>query len=113
MTTRQSNSTTFSVVGAVVWIDHKTEHVGAMKKPRTRFRIRIDAETPHAQDVTFEVYGATVEGLRRYNVGDLVEVFFNIRENAVTYPDGKTTRYTNLKAWRIQHPEAKAGTPRA
>lgn len=104
------NSTTFSVVGAIVWKDHRTETVGNAKKPRTRFRLRLDGETPYAQDVTFEVYGATVDGLRRYNVGDLVRVSFNIRENAVTYPDGRTTRYTNLKAWRIEHPDTTPGT---
>lgn len=109
MATRSSNSTTFELTAPIVWIDSRTEAVGASNKPRTRFRVRIDSQTPYSQDVTFEVFGATVDALRRYAVGDLVRVSFNIREHVVNYPDGTATRYTNLKAWRIEYPEPKPG----
>jgi hypothetical protein len=61
------------------------------------------AENPmYPQLVKFEASQDRCEMLDKINVGDQVEVTFNLRGREWTAPDGEKKYFTTLDAWRVE-----------
>ncbi len=72
------------------------------------------ADNPmYPQYVKFELIQDRVTLVDSVEVGDKVEVTFNLRGRQWNNPQGETKYFTTLDAWRVQKVEAQAGVPAA
>ncbi len=84
---------TLSVKGVVVVINDTQEFSKGFKKKT--FVIKTEGDYP--QSVIFEAIKDKIEILDGIKVGDIVEVYFNIRGN-----EHKENYYINLQSWKIE-----------
>lgn len=83
----------YEIKGTVKLLDEtQTFSSGFSKK---EFVVTTDDKYP--QDVKFEATKEKIEQVDRLNVGDLVNVSFNIRGN-----EYKGRYYVNLQAWKVE-----------
>lgn len=72
------------------------------------------ADNPmYPQYVKFELIQDRVTLVDAYEVGDKIEITFNLRGRQWTSPQGETKYFNTLDAWRIQKIEAENGAPAA
>jgi hypothetical protein len=86
------------------------------KFKKREFILTTDGTTPYPQHVSFQCTQDKCELLEQHNVGDEVEVHFNLRGREWNGPNG--IKYFNtLEAWRIvmlqDAPAATTSTPPA
>lgn len=97
-----SETNTYS--GRVIHVG-ETKTVGE-KGFRKRLLVVTDESEKYAQEVPFEFTQDNVDKLDRVNVGDTVEVSYNIRGNA-----HKGAWYVNLNGWRLDVQSSGNATP--
>ena len=68
-----------------------------------------DSETMYPQDIIFQSCQDKCSMLDGYNVGDNVEVSFNLRGREWTSPQGEVKYFNTLDAWRIEKSGGIAG----
>jgi len=61
-----------------------------------------DASGQYPQTILFQAIQDRCEMLDNFKVGDMVEVFFNIRGREWTNPEGEVKVFNSLDAWKIQ-----------
>lgn len=67
----------------------------------------------YPQHIKFQVTQDRCDMLDRYQVGQEVTVFFNLRGRPFTNREGQEVFFTNLEAWRIQAGAPSSTTPDA
>lgn len=87
-----TNINTLSIYGEILYIGN--EIVGD-NYTKNDFLVNIPSQYPY--EVYFICFGATVEALKRCNVGDLVKVFFSISSK-----EHKGKYYSEIKAYKIE-----------
>jgi len=75
---------------------------------RKRTFVIVDDTGKYENYYQFEVTKDKCDGLDEFNVGEYVDVWFNIRCN-----EYKERYYTNLPAWLVKHQEGKQTLPEA
>lgn len=65
-----------------------------------------DNDTMYPQDISLQLIQDKVSILDNYNVGDLVEVSFNLNGREWTSPKGEVKYFNTLNAWRIERAES-------
>jgi hypothetical protein len=66
------------------------------------------ADNPmYPQFVLFQLVQDRVELISGYNVGDMVDVSFNLRGRQWTSPEGQVKYFNSLEAWRINPAQAQ------
>ncbi|MFI5204603.1 MAG: DUF3127 domain-containing protein [Flavobacteriales bacterium] len=71
-------------------------------KFRKREFVVMETGSPYPQEVIFQLVQEKVDLLEGYQVGDEIEVSFNLRGRAWTSPkDGITKYFNSLDAWKI------------
>ena len=82
------------------------------EKFRKREFVVMETGSPYPQEIIFQLVQEKVELLEGYNVGDEVEVSFNLRGRAWTNPrDGVTKYFNSLDAWKISRVGATTSQP--
>ncbi|MGV6860660.1 MAG: DUF3127 domain-containing protein [Putridiphycobacter sp.] len=76
---------------------------------RKREFVVTDASGQYPQTIQFQSVQDRCDMLDQFKVGDMVEVFFNLRGREWTNPEGVTRVFNSLDAWKIQ--PLNAGTP--
>ncbi len=72
------------------------------------------ADNPmYPQYVKFELIQDRVTLVDSMEVGDKIEVTFNLRGRQWVSPQGETKYFTTLDAWRVQKIDSQAGVPAA
>lgn len=65
----------------------------------------------YPQYVKFESIQDRTELVDQFNVGDMIEVSFNLKGREWTNPEGKKVYFTTLDAWRVQKAGQAADAP--
>ncbi len=61
-----------------------------------------DASGQYPQTILFQSVQDRCDMLNNFKVGDMVEVFFNLRGREWTNPQGEVKVFNSLDAWKIQ-----------
>ncbi len=77
---------------------------------RQSFVVEYTENILYPQYVTFELTQDRVELINKFNVGDKIEVTFNLKGREWTSPEGVVKYFNTLEAWRIQKPDSTAAT---
>ncbi len=80
-----------------------------------------DESSQYPQDILFQSVQDKCTLLDAYNVGDVVQVSFNLRGREWTSPQGEVKYFNTMEAWRIEgsqtasaaNPAPAASTPNA
>lgn len=78
------------------------ETVQMSEKFSKRDLVITDDSSMYPQDIAFQLAQDKCPLLDTFNVGDRVEVSFNIRGKAWQSPHGETKYFNTLDAWRIE-----------
>jgi len=68
---------------------------------------------PYPQHVKFQLVQDKTPVLDPFEVGDILQVSFDLRGREYTSPKGEVSYFTNLNAWRIQKANQEPNTPQA
>ena len=85
------------------------ETVQVSEKFAKREFVINDASSMYPQDIAFQSVQDKCSMLDGYNVGDTVEVSFNLRGREWTSPKGEVKYFNTLDAWRIEKSEGSVG----
>ena len=77
---------------------------------RQSFVVEYTENILYPQYVTFELTQDRVELINKFNVGDKIEVTFNLKGREWTSPELVKKYFNTLEAWRVQKAES-APTP--
>ena len=64
----------------------------------------------YPQYVTLQLVQDRCDNIDKFNVGDKIEVTFNLKGREWTSPEGVVKYFNTLEAWRIQKPDSTAAT---
>jgi hypothetical protein len=70
-----------------------------------------DESSQYPQDILFQSVQDKCSLLDTYNVGDVVQVSFNLRGREWTSPQGEVKYFNTMEAWRIEGGQAQASAP--
>ena len=70
-----------------------------------------DESSQYPQDILFQSVQDKCSLLDTYNVGDVVQVSFNLRGREWTSPQGEVKYFNTMEAWRIEGGQASAPAP--
>mgnify|MGYP006353738895 FL=1 len=73
---------------------------------RQSFVVEYTENILYPQYVTFELTQDRVELINKFNVGDKIEVTFNLKGREWTSPELVKKYFNTLEAWRIQKAES-------
>lgn len=82
---------------------------------KREFVVEFSENPMYPQFILFQLVQDRVELIGGYNVGDMIDVSFNLRGRQWNSPSGETKFFNSLEAWRINpaqaqtSPEAQAG----
>jgi single-stranded DNA-binding protein len=92
----------------------ETQQVTATFRKR-EFVVEFSENPMYPQFILFQLVQDRVELISGYNMGDMIDVSFNLRGRQWNSPSGETRFFNSLEAWRINpaqaqvNPEAQAG----
>ncbi len=66
---------------------------------------------PYPQHVKFQLVQDKTPVLDPFEVGDILQVSFDLRGREYTSPKGEISYFTNLNAWRVQKADQTPDTP--
>lgn len=73
--------------------------------------VLTDESSQYPQDILFQSVQDKCSLLDTYNVGDVVQVSFNLRGREWTSPQGEVKYFNTMEAWRIEGGQAQASAP--
>lgn len=80
--------------------------VNETRQVSEKFKLRefvlTDASGQYPQTIQFQSVQDRCDMLDQHKVGDMVEVFFNLRGREWTNPQGEIKVFNTLDAWKIQ-----------
>jgi hypothetical protein len=68
---------------------------------KREFVATIDATTPYPQNVQFQLSNAKCSLLDNINVGDNIDISFNLRGREWQNPQGEVKYFNTIDAWKI------------
>lgn len=77
---------------------------------KREFVIEI-GDGPYPQHVKFQLVQDKTSVLDPFEIGDMVQVSFDLRGREYTNPKGEVSYFTNLNAWRMQKANQQPDTP--
>jgi len=80
------------------------------KFTKREFVIEIE-DGMYPQHVKFQLVQDKVAALDPFEVGDMLNISFNLRGREYTNPQGEVSYFTNLNAWRVQKVDAQQRQP--
>lgn len=79
----------------------KTDIAQVSEKFRKRdFTIKTEDQYP--QRITFQLTQERCELIDKFNPGDIVKTFFNLRGREWTNPQGEVKYFNTIEAWKIE-----------
>ena len=87
---------------------HDTRQVS--EKFKLREFVVTDNSGQYPQTIQFQACQDSCDLLNHHNVGDMVEVFFNLRGREWTNPQGEVKVFNTLDAWKIMSMGQSAAT---
>lgn len=87
----------------------KNDTVQVSEKFSKREFVLTDASSMYPQDIMFQLTQDKCSLIDAANVGDQIEVSFNLRGREWTSPAGEVKYFNTLEAWRIEKMGAGAG----
>lgn len=88
-------------VKAILKVKHNAQQVSDNFTKRD-FVATIDATTPYPQHVQFQLSNTKCSLLDNINVGDNIDISFNLRGREWTNPQGETKYFNTIDAWDIK-----------
>jgi hypothetical protein len=73
--------------------------------------VLTDESSQYPQDILFQSVQDKCSLLDTYNVGDVVQVSFNLRGREWTSPQGEVKYFNTLEAWRIEGGQTQTTAP--
>lgn len=64
--------------------------------------VLTDDSDKYPQHISFQLTQDRTELLEKYNVGDKVKIYFNLRGREWTSPKGEVKYFNTLEAWRVE-----------
>jgi len=98
----------YTLKGEVKVINETQNITDSFKK---REFVITDASGQYPQTILFQSVQDRCEMLDNFNVGDMVEVFFNLRGREWTNPEGIVKVFNSLDAWKIQAMNTSGAAP--
>ena len=81
-------------------VKHDTQQV-TERFAKREFVLEI-GDGPYPQHIKFQLVQDKTSVLDPFEVGDILQVSFDLRGREYTSPKGEVSYFTNLNAWRIQ-----------
>lgn len=88
----------------------ETQQVTATFRKR-EFVVEFAENPMYPQFILFQLVQDRVELLQGYQVGDMIDVSFNLRGRSWTSPSGEVKYFNSLEAWRINPAQPQMGDP--
>ncbi len=79
-----------------------TQEVGANKFLKREFVLELGGDTPYPQVVKFELTGDRCGQLDQYQIGEKVEISFDLKGREWTNKNGEVVYFNSLQAFRIK-----------
>ena len=80
-------------------------------KFKKRELVLTDSGGMYPQDISFQLTQDKCSIADSFNVGDVVELSFNLRGREWTSPQGEVKYFNTLEAWRIESGQGSAPPP--
>jgi len=77
---------------------------------KREFVVELDDNPDYPQFVMFQLTGDRCENLDGFNVGDEVNIEFNLRGREWNSPQGETKYFNSLDVWKIERLNANDST---
>ena len=90
----------YQLTGSIKVINETVQISEKFKK--REFVVTDNNNEMYPQDIMFQAVQDKCDVLDAYNVGDTVEVSFNLRGREWTNPQGEVKYFNTLDAWRVE-----------
>lgn len=87
-----------------------TQEVGANKFLKREFVLELGGETPYPQVVKFELTGDRCGQLDQFQLGEKVEISFDLKGREWTNKNGEVVYFNSLQAFRIKSASGSDGS---
>jgi hypothetical protein len=89
----------------------KNNEIQVNEKFRKREFVLTESSGNYPQHILFQLTQDRCSLINNYNVGDEINVFFNLRGREWTSPQGEIRYFNTIEAWKIEGAPSTAGAP--